>query len=117
MPLLIGLPFSQLSRVSSVSAETANIGCVEVESVEEKLPGKELYYKDTLIAAEKYTRNSDFYISQYLYDENNRLKSIVRICENSNWDEKYIEYSYNKNNLPEKKISYRDATIYKNRYE
>ncbi len=90
---------------------------VEVESVEEKLPGKELYYKDKLIAAEKYTRNSDFYISQYLYDENNRLKSIVRICENKNWDNKYIEYSYNKNNLPEKKISYRDATIYKNRYE
>ena len=90
---------------------------VEVDSVEEKLPGKEFYYKGKIIAAEKYTRNSDFYISQYLYDENNRLKSIVRICENSNWDEKYIEYSYNKNNLPEKKISYRDATIYKNRYE
>lgn len=90
---------------------------VEVESVEEKLPGKELYYKDKLISAEKYTRNSDFYISQYLYDENNHLLNIIRICENSNWDEKYIEYSYNKNNLPEKKISYRDATIYKNRYE
>lgn len=90
---------------------------VEVESVEEKLPGKEFYYKDKLVTAEKYTRNSDFYISQYLYDENNRLKSIVRICENSYWDEKYIEYSYNKKNQPEKKISYRDATIYKNRYE
>ena len=90
---------------------------VEVDSVEEKLPGKEFYYKGKFITAEKYTRNSDFYISQYLYDENNRLINIIRICENSNWDEKYIEYSYNKNNLPEKKISYRDATIYKNRYE
>lgn len=33
MPLLIGLPFSQLSRVSSVSAETAITGGVYVESV------------------------------------------------------------------------------------
>ena len=34
MPLLIGLPFSQLSRVSSVSAETVNVGGADVESVE-----------------------------------------------------------------------------------
>lgn len=33
MPLLIGLPFSQLSRVASSSAETITVGVADIESV------------------------------------------------------------------------------------
>ena len=77
---------------------------------------KELFYKDGRIIAEKFTRSYDFYIKQYLY-ENNQLYATITICENSNWMSKFTKYFYNEKGLLSETYSYEDATIYKKKYE
>ena len=57
-----------------------------------------------------------FYINQYIYDDENKIKAIIRICENTNWSNKYTEYIYNSKNQITEINDYEDATIYVNRY-
>lgn len=94
-----------------------NLNFKEISSIDEKEDGTEFFYVNGLIVSEKIVRKNSFYISQYLYDQNKRLIGIIRICENSNWGNKYIEYEYNEDNLLIKKIGYEDATIYTKRYD
>ncbi len=89
----------------------------EVSSIDDKkMKETEYFYSNGVIVSEKYVRNNSFYINQYFYDQNNRLKSIVRICENENWADKYTDFEYNQEGLLIKKTGYDDATIYTNRY-
>lgn len=55
----------------------------------------ELIFSNNLPVAQKYERNTDFYINQYIYDDKNKIKATIRICENSNWSKKYTKYIYN----------------------
>jgi len=76
----------------------------------------DFFYKDGKIIAEKFTRSNNFYIRQYLY-ENNQLISIITISENSNWMDKFSRYFYNEKGLLIQTIGYEDATIYRDKYE
>ena len=76
----------------------------------------ELIFSNNFLVAKKYVRNKDFYINQYIYDDENKIKAIIRICENTNWSNKYTEYIYNSKNQITEINDYEDATIYVNRY-
>ncbi len=80
--------------------------------------GLEFFNDGVKIVAEKHTDSQDetFYINQYFYDGLGELKYIIRICENTNWSNKFTEFVYNGKNQLVKEISYADATIYKERY-
>lgn len=88
-----------------------------IDSVNEPVSkNKEFFYRDGKIIAEKYKRSDDFYIRQYLY-ENNQLVSIITISENTNWMDKFTKYFYDEKGLLTQTIGYEDATIYRNKYE
>ena len=54
-----------------------------------------MIFSNNLPVAQKYERNTDFYINQYIYDDKNKINATIRICENSNWSKKYTKYIYN----------------------
>ncbi len=94
-----------------------NLNYELVPSVNETVSkNKEFFYKNERIIAEKFTRSDSFYIRQYLY-ENEQLVSIITICENSNWMDKFTKYFYNEKGLLTQTISYEDATIFRDKYE
>lgn len=76
----------------------------------------ELIVSNNLLVAQKYARNKEFYINQYIYDDVNNIKAIIRICQNSNWSNKYTKYIYNSQGQIKEISDYEDATIYVNRY-
>lgn len=103
--------------------DPANKKYEQIDSIKEVIPkGTEFFYKNGNIIAEKYTRykqyaEDTFYISQYIYNDKKQLVSIIRICENDNWGDKIIKYTYDEKGLVVSKIGYYDATIYTKRYE
>ena len=76
----------------------------------------ELIVSNNLLFAQKYVRNNEFYINQYLYDDKKNIKAIIRICENATWSNKYTKYIYNSKGLISQINDYEDATIYVSRY-
>ena len=93
---------------------------MEVKGTEETGNGYEVFYKDGKKVAQKYARTDwrgySFYINQYIYDDGGRVRCAMRICENEDWADDYIEYTYNEKGQLVKEVGYEDATIYTNRY-
>lgn len=76
----------------------------------------ELIYANDLLIAKKYSDKNRFYINQYLYDSDT-ISAEIRICQNSNFDEKFTKYKYNSDGQIREISDYGDGTIYKFRYE
>ena len=50
------------------------------------------------------------------YDGEPLARCLVTICENTNWSNKYTEFTYNEKGQLVEKVGYADATIYTDRY-
>lgn len=76
----------------------------------------ELIFSNNLLVAQKYVRNKDFLINQYIYDDEKNIKAVIRVCDNSEWSKEYTQYIYNSKGQITEISDFEDATIYVNRY-